>query len=202
MIPGFGLAEAFGAREKIIHPADNPLIKTEVLSQLPGLTAPLDVGGEAFEEELEPLSEAQVLARFADGEAAVVEKSYGRGKAVLVGSFLAMAYQRRHEEATRRLLTSLAQAAGVPSEVDVAGSGTSEMEVRRLVSDQRQIVFVFNHSKELADMTLSLHLPWQLGRARDFANDGAVEFQSKDAKFLFQKKMPADGIWIFCLERQ
>jgi len=120
----------------------------------------------------------------------------------LVGSFLAMAYQRRHEEATRRLLTSLAQAAGVPSEVDVAGSGTSEMEVRRLVSDQRQIVFVFNHSKELADMTLSLHLPWQLGRARDFANDGAVEFQSKDAKFLFQKKMPADGIWIFCLERQ
>lgn len=197
VIPGFGLAEAFGAREKIIHPVDNPLIKTEVLSQLLGLTAPVDVGGEAFEEELEPLSDAQVLARFADGEAALVEKSYGRGKAVLVGSFLAMAYQRRHEEATRRLVTSLAQAAGVASEVDVSGCGTSEMDVRRLVSDQRQIVFVFNHSKELADMTLSLHLPWQLGRARDFDNDGAVEFQSKDGKFLFQKKMPADGIWIF-----
>jgi len=202
VIPGFGLAEVFGAREKMIRPAENPMLKTEVSNELPGLVAPLTAGGEAFEEELEALSGAQVLARFANGEIAVVEKSYGKGKAVLVGSFLAMAYQRRHEEATRRFLTSLAQAAGVTSEAEVSGSGSSDIEVRRLASDQREIVFAFNHAKDAAEVTLSLRLTWQVGKARDFSNNSAAEFQSKDGSFLFQKKIPAEGVWILDLEGQ
>jgi beta-galactosidase len=202
VIPGFGLAEVFGAREKIIRPVENPALTMEVSPELPGLAASLTVGGEAFEEHLEPLPGAHVLGRFASGEAAVVERTLGKGKAVLVGSFLAMAYQRRHEEATRRLLTSLAQAAGGDSEVEVSGSGISEMEVRRLVSDQRQIVFAFNHSKDPANATLSLHLPWQLRKARDLVKDSAVEFQAKDGRFLFQGKIPENGIWILELESQ
>lgn len=130
VIPGFGLAEVFGAREKVIRPAENPALRTEVSSALPGLGAPLTVGGEAVEEELEPLSPAQVLARFANSEAAAVAKTYGKGKAVPAGSFLAMAYQRRHEEATKRLLTSLAQAAGVSS--DTVTRRCPAVELRKL----------------------------------------------------------------------
>jgi beta-galactosidase len=202
VIPGFGLAEVFGAREKSIRPAENPSLVTEVSSELPGLSAPLAVGGEAFEEELEPMAGARVLGRFADGEVGIVERAYGKGKAVLVGSFLAMGYQRRHEEATKRLLLSLAQAAGVASVVEVSGTGISEMEVRRLVSDQQQIVFVFNHSKEVANATLSVRLPWQLRKARDLVNNNAVESQAKDGKVSIQGKLLADGIWILELEGQ
>ncbi len=202
VIPGFGLAEVFGAREKVIRPVENPSLVTVVSPELPGLKAPLTVSGEAFEEDLEPQAGAQVLGRFAGGEVAMIEKSYGKGKAVLVGSFLALAYQRRHEEGTGRLLMSLAKAAGLDSEVEVFGSGISEMEVRRLVSGRQQIIFVFNHSKDLADVTLSIRLPWQLRKARDFASDRAVEFENKDGKFLFQKKLPAGDVWILALEGQ
>ena len=138
----------------------------------------------------------------ANGEAAVVEKTYGQGKAVLVGSFLAMSYQRRHEETVKRLVVSLAQAAGVTSEVEVTGNGASEVDVRRLVSRQRQIVFVFNHAKDSADVTLSLRLPWQLRMARDFANDSTVEFQTRDEKVVFRRELLAEGTWILDLQGQ
>ena len=200
VIPGFGLAEVFGAREKVIRPVENPALRTEVSSELPGLGAPLTVSGEAFEEELDPLSGGHVLARFANGEAAAVESTYGKGKAVLLGSFLAMAYQRRHEGPTKRFMTSLAQAAGVASEAEVSGSETSEIEVRRLVSGRRQIVFVFNHAKDSADVMISLRLPWPLRTARELVDDRAVEFQTENGKSLFHRKLTGDGIWILELE--
>ena len=202
VIPGFGLAEVFGAREKVIRPVENPLLKTEASNELPGLGASLTVGGEAFEEELQPLSGAHVLARFANGEAAAVARAYGKGKAVLVGSFLAMAYQRRNEEATKRFVTSLAQAAKVTSEAEVSGSGTSETEVRRLVSGHRQIVFVFNHAKDPADVKLSLRLSWPLRTARGLVDDRTLEFQTENGKSLFQGKLTGEGTWIFELEGQ
>ena len=169
---------------------------------LPGLGTSLTVGGEAFEEELVPLSGARVLARFANGEVAAVERAYGKGKAVLVGSFLAMAYQRRHEEATKRFVTSLAQAAKVTSEAEVSGDGTSETEVRRLVNGHRQIVFVFNHAKDSADVKISLRLSWPLRPARGLVDDRAVEFQTENGKSLFHAKLSGEGTWIFELEGQ
>ena len=200
VIPGFGLADVFGAREKVIRPVENPVLRMEASNVLPGLGASLAVGGEAFEEELEPLSGAHVLARFENGEAAAVERAYGKGKAAMVGSFLAMAYQRRHEEATKRFVTSLAQAAGLTSEAEVSGGGTSEIEVRRLVSEHRQIVFVFNHAKDSADVQISLRLSWPLRTARELVDDRAVEFQTEKGRSLFRGKLTADGIWIFELE--
>lgn len=47
---------------------------------LPGLGTSLTVGGEAFEEELVPLSGARVLARFANGEVAAVETPTAKAK--------------------------------------------------------------------------------------------------------------------------
>ena len=167
VIPGFGLAEVFGARGDGHSAGRKPRAADGGSNELPGLGAPLTVGGEAFEEELDPLSGGHVLARFANGEAAAVGRTCGKGKAVVLGSFLAMAYQRRHEEATRRFLTSLAQAAGVIPEAEVSGNGTSEIELRRLVGEHRQIVFMFNHAKDSADVMISLLLPWPLRTPRE-----------------------------------
>ena len=63
-------------------------------------------------------------------------------------------FRLRHEEATKRFVTSLAQAAGVTSEAEVPGRGASDSEVRRLVSERRQIVFVFNHAKDRVDLKI------------------------------------------------
>ncbi len=116
-----GLAEVFGAREKVIRPVEKPEVILEPDAGLPGCAPGTRAAATAFEEELEPLPGARVLARFADGAPAIVENSYGKGKAILVGSFLAVAYQRQHDEATKQMLLGFARAAGVAAGSDRLG---------------------------------------------------------------------------------
>jgi beta-galactosidase len=200
VIPGFGLAEIFGAREKVIRPVEKPSFLIEGSRSLPELPAHLSITGEAFEEDLEPLAGARVLGRFDNGEAAMVEKSVGKGKAVLVGSLLALAYQREHDDSTKRLLLSLAQAAGVVPEVEVTGAGTSELEVRRLVSEGQQIIFIFNQAKNAASFNLALRLPWLALEAHNFVDNRSIPLTIKEGRIFLQKTLTEGEIWVLNLE--
>ena len=149
-VPGMGLATVFGAREKVIRPLEKPEVVLGPNAGLPGWTPGTRAVAEAFEEELEPLPGAHVLARFADGAPAIVENAYGKGKAILVGSFLAMAFERQHNEAAKQVLLAFARGAGVTPEVTVSGHNTSQIEIRRLEGDEVQFLFAFNHSDQPA----------------------------------------------------
>ena len=211
-IPGMGLARVFGAREKVIHPVEKPEI---ILDKAAGLEArsalPTGVGGwtpgthvaaEAFEEELEPLPGAHVLAHFADGAPAIVENSYGKGKAILVGSFLALAAQRRQADTTKQVLLALARAAGVSPEVSVTGAGTSEVEVRRLEGEHREFLFAFNHSAKPASATIAVRLPWAVGEAQGINDDQPVAMSQSAGRTVFKKNLAGGEIWVVRLERK
>jgi beta-galactosidase len=202
VIPGAGLAQIFGARENIIKPADKVEIQTEASAALPGLPAHTNISGEAFEEQLDPLPGGAVLAHFADGSPAMVKKGEGKGEAVLIGSFLALAYHRQQDLGVKRLYLSLAQAAGVLPEVEVSGAGTSEVEVRQLDGDKQQTIFVFNHSEDPADAMLTLHLPYAVEEARELQNDQPVHFESSAGRTLFQKHLAAGEIWVIGVHGQ
>jgi beta-galactosidase len=189
IIPGFGLDEVFGARETIIRPVEKAAFVLEAAGELPGMKAGEAVAAEAFEEELEPLAGARVLARFANGAPAVVARDYGKGKAILIGSFVAMAYQRQTEESTKRFLQALARGAGVEAPVEVSGKGTERVEVRRLVSEGAQFVFAFNHGEEEADATVSVRLPWPAGEGRDLASDQRAPLEEAAGKVRFRRKL-------------
>ena len=149
-----------------------------------------------------PLPGAQVLARFPGGEVAMVETAYGHGKAILVGSFAGLAYQRKHDRSTGELFLSLAQAAGVAREVLVSGPGTAELEVRRLASADQQFVFVFNHANADADAGISLHMPWKAKRASDLVGNQDVPMQERLNETLLQKNLAPGAVWVVLLERQ
>jgi beta-galactosidase len=200
IIPGFGLDKIFGAKEKLIGPAESPRIAIESSADLPSLNRSQTITGDAFEEDLDLLSGARVLGRFADGAPAIVENSFGKGKAILLGSFVAFAYHKQASETNKRLFLSLAQAAGVSSEVEVTGPGTSELEVRRLVNDNKQVVFAFNHSKNSADATLFINVPWNVRQAHNFSSDASVPFQMRDRRVVLHKNFAAGEIWVSSLE--
>ncbi len=201
VVPGFGLSEVFGAREKIIRPVEKARILVEANAALPSLKPHEAVFGEAFEEDLEPLAQARVLARFANGEPAIVEKSFGKGKAILIGSFLALAYERHPEDSTKRLLLAFARSAGASSEVEVSGPATSQVEVRRLVSERAQILFAFNHSKTLANPTFSVRLPWPVAEARNLMSDQVVPVSEAAGKTTLEKTVAGGEIWLVQLQR-
>ena len=189
VIPGFGLAEVFGAREKIIRPVEVARLLVTASPSLPGMKSGEAVRGDSFEEELEPLEGAKVLARFANGQPAMVEKSVGKGKAILAGTFLALSYEREHDPSTGRLLRSLAQAAGVKAEVTVSGEGTNEVEVRRLVSSGEQLVFIFNHAQKPARASISIHVPWSVHEARDVVTGRSVTFKDSQGDVVLERNM-------------
>jgi beta-galactosidase len=202
VIPGFGLDEVFGAKEKLIRPAEKPEIRVEASGELPGLAAVQPIVGAAFEEDLEPLNGGQVLGRFSDGEPAIVAHTWGKGKAILVGSFTALGFQQPGGNATGHFFLSLARAAGVTAQVALIGPQSSDVEVRRLVSDHEQIVFVFNHAPGPFDADLSIDLPWKVRQARDLSNESAIPFQTQNGKAVFHKRLAKDEIWVFRLEGQ
>ncbi|HEV2425777.1 MAG TPA: beta-galactosidase [Terriglobia bacterium] len=201
VIPGFGLDQVFGARETLIQPEDETQLVIRDAVGLPGLKPGDSFRGAAFEEDLQPVAGGRVLANFAGGKAAMVEKSYGRGRAILIGSFVGLEYQRKHEPSTGRLLVSLAEAAGVEPEVKVSGAGTSEFEVRRLVSDDQQFMFAFNHGASATNAAISLHLPWK-ARARDVVTDQDVPVQVNGRETILQKRFDPDGIWVVRLQER
>ena len=202
VIPGFGLDKVFGAREESIRPDTEPHLLIEPSANLPGLKGGDPISAAAFEEDLQPLADAHVLAKFAGGDPAVVEHGYGKGKAILIGSFPGLAYQRTHHVSTRVLLLSLAEAAGVTSEVVATGEGTSDLEVRQLVSDSRQFVFVFNHASAPADARVTLRLPWRVKQATDLVSGQAVPVQVSGDRIELSKNLAADAIWVVSLERE
>jgi beta-galactosidase len=197
VIPGAGLAEVFGARESVIKPADKAEIKTEASAALPGLPVHTAMAGDAFEEELQPLSGGTILARFADGSPAIVKHGEGKGSAILIGSFPALAYYREHDENIKRFFLSLAQAAGVSPELEVSGLGASKVEVRRLFGNGEQLVLVFNHGSSNADITLKMRLPWPVREARELENDQPIIFQNSVSQTTFHKHLTAGEVWIF-----
>jgi beta-galactosidase len=201
-VPGMGLAEVFGAREKVIRPVEKPEVIVEAHAGLAGCAPGTRAAATAFEEELEPLPGARVLARFADGAPAIVENSYGKGKAILVGTFLAMAYQRQHDEAAKQLLLGFARAAGIEPEVKVSGENSTQVEVRRLVGNDVQFLFAFNHSDHAAAAKISIRVPWPVREARSLNGEQKVSFLQSGDGLAIEAPLAAQGIWVVRLDRK
>lgn len=172
VIPGFGLDKVFGARETVIRPEPSPSMIMESGAGLAGLTPNEPIPGYAFEEDLQPLAGARVLARFSDGSPAIIEHRYGRGKAILIGSFPCLSYQRMHNPASAQLLLSLALAAGVKPKLQIEGAGTQTVEVRRLLGPHEDFLFVFNHSDK--GVTASIEMAGKFTGARNLVNGRTV----------------------------
>ncbi|HTW48576.1 MAG TPA: beta-galactosidase [Acidobacteriaceae bacterium] len=201
VILGFGLDRVFGARETMIRPEERPEIAIQPSAGLSGLASGQVIPGAAFEEQLEPAADARTLATFPSGAAAIVSHAYGHGKAILVGSFLGLSYQRTHDPATRALFLALAASAGVAPEVRISGSGTDDVEVRRLIAADGQLVFVFNHSDQPADASISISLPWTPRAVRDVIGGSPVDFSQDNGATMLRKTLPPRGIWVVSLDR-
>jgi beta-galactosidase len=201
-VPGMGLATVFGAREMIIRPVEKPEIVPEPNAPLPGWATGTHVTAEAFEEELEPLPGARVLARFADGAPAIVENTYGKGKAILVGSFLAMAFERQHNDAAKQVFLAFARAAGVTLEVTVSGHNTSQIEVRRLEGNDVQFLFAFNHSDHPADAKITVNVPWTVREIRNLNDQQKVAFSQSEEGLVLATALSAGGIWVVRYDRK
>lgn len=142
-IPGMGLWEVTGCRETDVQTGEKGRTTLTWLETGDKLAA------RWYEETLEPLSPAaRIVARFPDGRAAAVASTYGKGKTLMLGSFVSAAYQTTPTAEVERFYRSLVDWAGVQLPVVVERGG---VEVRYLESGARTLVFAFNHARQPVD---------------------------------------------------
>jgi beta-galactosidase len=152
VIPGLGLFEVAGARETDVQTVAKGAAALVALEGLPGLSAGDRLPGRWFEETLEPVAGARAVARFASGAPAAVVSSFGKGKALTLGSYVSAGFVSQPDPATRRFFEGLLDWAGVVRPVASTGDA---LEVRLLETSADRIAFVFNHAAKPATASVT-----------------------------------------------
>ena len=183
-IPGAGLDEVFGAREKELRTAERIEMIVDAsadgpLASMAGRTVP----GVSFAEHLELAGQGtRVLARFASadgkpGDPAVVMSEYGKGRAILIGSFPSAAFEAEPEKARAAgdLLAALAGLAGVTPDVRIEG-GAGTVEARILESTDAMLLIGINHGETAQKVTMTFGRDMPEAIWQNMETGGSVNF--------------------------
>ena len=92
------------------------------------------------------IKDAKVLSKFTDGEPAIQELSYGKGKIIVLGFSLGFTYSDSHRESTKKMLEKLIRDENISkklySNIDLG------IEENRLSNGNEEMVFLFNTSND------------------------------------------------------
>ena len=194
-----GLWEVVGCRETAVETGDRGRTSLRWTDGAwPGMALGEQLPARWYEETLEPLSsDARVVARFAGDAPAAIASSFGRGKTLMLGSYVSAAYETAASRETERFYAGLLKWAGVS--LPVSGG---KVEVRTLESGLDRVVSVFNHQKAAADASVSLPMA-----AADYAAADLVEERTvptvRNGEFLeVKKRIDAGGVWVVSVRRR
>ncbi len=197
-IPGLGLWEIMGCREIAIQTGkEGRAVLKWSSTLLPGLRPGDLLPARWFEESLEPIGpDARVVAEFPDGAAAAVASTFGKGKTLMLGSYLSAAYVSAPSPETERLYRGLLQWAGVSHPVETSREG---LEVRILEAGTARVVTVLNHSRAIspstiAPATISLSGIPMPASATDLLAGRSVPLRGEDGRVTFDVQLAPDDV--------
>jgi beta-galactosidase len=173
-IPGLGLWEVMGCREAAIEtPPGGKTAVRWTSADLPGVKAGDTLPARWYKETLEPLSpSARVVAQFADGAPAAVMSTFGKGKTLMLGSYVSAAAQSSPTPESERFFAGLLEWAGVQLPIRTSGA---PIEARHLQSGSSTLLFLFNHAKQEARSEVALRLAPRDYVATDLVTGETVE---------------------------
>jgi beta-galactosidase GanA len=157
-IPGGGLDEVFGAREAELRSGD-PLtfsMAQDLPAEIKG-AAGIVVPGSTYLEILAPHPGTRVLATTASREPVAVQHEYGKGRALLLGSFVSAAFEQDPQKnaAAGSLIAALVRGAGVSPRVKVDGA-PGLVESRLLESPRALLLVGINHDASARRVSIQL----------------------------------------------
>ena len=195
VIPGMGLHEVMGCRETDVQTgkAGRTTLKW-TSTDLPGFAPGESMPARWYEETLAPLGpESHVVATFPGGAAAAVISTYGKGKTMMLGSYVGAAYETHREAAAANFYAALLAWAGVRLPISVAGATT---EVRYLESGADTLVFVFNHGEQPIDPAVSLRIRAGNYRGIDLVAAKPVEVSQDAGNVKLQGRIAPEDVWV------
>jgi beta-galactosidase len=184
-VPGFGWTEMLGVRESSIDPAKQVEVKWGAK----------EFTGTSFEEHFSVLDEkAQMLAKFADGTAASYEHAYGKGSAILLGTFAGQ-WNEAKPVAMHPLGGILAKWAGL-KEPELKAPAL--VELREMDGENGRFVFLFNHGEKAAEVEFAEELERPAGNVREIVTGETRKVEGK--RFAVKTEVPALGVRIYRID--
>ncbi len=153
--PNRGLEEVFGARE--IDVEFTPDLLDDLRFELAGEA----LRGRFFKQVYQPAG-GRAVGRYPGGGVAAVENAFGRGRALLIGTFPAAAYFRHPEAATRARFRELLAWAGRTPQATVSDAAVIARLHEGAGSD---FLWVVNPARAARTVTVTLRKgPWRAAR--------------------------------------
>jgi len=178
VIPGLGLHEVFGVKESKVKTLEKVPIK--VVDHSHPIMAHLNSNdilvGSKFAESLELINiNSKILATLEDDTPSIVTSTYGKGKTIFIGSFLAMANSRGSlwDQSTQRLtiqdeanqnvnqfLLGVVDWANIKPSYSVQqyGEENNPLVVRLHEYPGGNLLFVLNHGKTIERATIKINV--------------------------------------------
>ena len=209
-VPGFGLEEVFGCREKgaegVSDESPVNIRITRLNPAIPLLKAGDIVKGARFREVLETLSlNAEVVAEHEDGSPAIVINQYGKGWAIFVGTMLSLGFYKFDDEYSGNLLKGLPDLARIEPPVTIKNieSGVC-LEPRLLegIDDQGKpfyLFFVFNHTDLGATPTFFLNISPGDYKITDILKEQTITSIWEDQRLVINTTISPGEIRVFKL---
>ncbi|HWC74462.1 MAG TPA: beta-galactosidase [Gemmatimonadales bacterium] len=161
VVPGAGLHEVFGVREKHVWMRREPILAITGSDSTVPLTAGLHaLRGALYASTVDVLAkDARVLAT-TDGEPAVVASRYGKGQTLFIGSYIGWGNQPDQQRDNTEFIRRLADWAGVTKPVATSQDGMTPPLVARLhEGKQGYVLFLVNHDSAGRDAAVSVSVP-------------------------------------------
>jgi beta-galactosidase len=204
IIPGGGLHEVLGCRESYLM----PLPKASTLrirgnhAELPLLKDGDKLDTLFFEEGFELSGQkARVLAEFDNGQPAIVYAPQGKGRAMIVGSFIGSAYHHFRNPNNGKFLAGLADWLKILRPVEVTVSESDALvEARLLEGDGRMILFAFNRGERKAAAEFAVAVPDSHFKAVNLETEEAVPSAFKDGRLRLTKSLEPGEAWVVLLD--
>ncbi|MEW6653125.1 MAG: beta-galactosidase [Bacteroidota bacterium] len=147
IVPGYGFEKVFGVKQDIVHPVKKEN-DCEIIPavELPFLRADSVITG-AIIKETYKIYNAKTLALFKTGEAAVTVSSYGKGKAIQIGSYIGLNFQRMGIEANGNLIASLVEHSALVQRPKITNG--SPIRVDLLMNENTEVLLIIRNLTEI-----------------------------------------------------
>jgi beta-galactosidase len=193
VIPGGGLDMVLGCREARLLPIQKTGQMTISQSHpaLPWLKPGEALDTVFFEETFEITDKkARVLATSPDGQPMLVLAPYGKGQAIIAGSFLGSAYHHFRNPNNGKFLAGLAEWLGIKPDLEIKSQpDNSILEWRSLEGLDYRLLFVFNRGEEKTAAALTASWPWSRIELKNLETGEKIPFEQKQKRLSFILEM-------------
>ena len=200
VIPGAGLSEALGCRELELMPVPKTsAMKVKAVHEAIPLLKPGDsLDALFFEESFDVFGKSsQVLAEFSDGRPAIVYAPFGKGRAMIVGSFPGSAYYHFKNPNNGRFFAGLAEWLKIGKPVEVAAAETGAMvEARLLDGDGYKILFGFNRGENAAAAKFAVAVKGAKITARELETGREFPCTVENGRAVLGRRLAPGEVWV------